>query len=102
MKFLEHCGAEAYSLNRFSTRLRFPLPDSYPRRLFPGADPERGIELIAALSTTSRIGSSLKELQAVTARAVGVDERETLTNGLGEIRELYEKEWMSDSDSGDE
>lgn len=89
-------------MNRYWTDLRFPLPDSYPRRLFPGADPEKGIEVMAALSTTSRIGTALKELQAITAKAVSVDERETLTNGLGEIRELYEKEWMSDSDSGDE
>lgn len=89
-------------MHRFSTNLRLPLPDSYPRNMFPGHGAQKGLELVAALSTTSRIADKLKDLQAIANRGVGVDERENLTNGLGELRELYEKDWNSDSDSGDE
>lgn len=38
----------------------------------------------------------------VASRAISVDEREALTNGLGEIRESYETGWMSDSDFDDD
>ena len=44
----------------------------------------------------------IKALQAIAGRAVGVDEREALVNGLGEIRETYEQGWMSDLDSGED
>jgi hypothetical protein len=57
---------------------------------------------MAALSSTSRIADKLKDLQALANRGVSVDEREDLTNSIGEIRELYEKDWASDSDSGDD
>ncbi|OKL56068.1 Protein dml1 [Talaromyces atroroseus] len=90
------------AVERFSTNLRFPLPDSYPRDIFRGYDTQAGVELMAALSSTSRIADKLKDLQAIANRGVGVDEREDLTNSIGEIRELYEKDWGSDSDSGDD
>ena len=41
-------------------------------------------------------------LETVAGRIIGIDERETLVNGLGEIRESYETGWMSDSDFDDE
>jgi hypothetical protein len=87
---------------RYSTTLRFPLPDSYPQNLFSGYDAETGVEFLTALSSTSRIGEKLKDLQTVASRVVGVDEREALTNELGELREAYEKSWVSDTDSGDD
>ncbi|KAH8698882.1 putative mtDNA inheritance protein Dml1 [Talaromyces proteolyticus] len=90
------------ALKRFSTTLRFPLPDSYPRNLFSDYDAETGVELYTALSSTSRIGDKLKDLQTIASRMVGVEERETLTNGLGELREAYEKGWMSETDSDDD
>ena len=34
-------------------------------------------------------------------RAVNFDERETLSNGLGEIGEAYEEGWQSGSDDVD-
>ncbi|CRG89337.1 Protein dml1 [Talaromyces islandicus] len=90
------------ALTRYSTTLRFPLPDSYPQNLFSGYDADTGVEFLTALSSTSRIGEKLKDLQTVASRVVGVDERETLTNELGELREAYEKGWASDTDSGDD
>jgi hypothetical protein len=43
----------------------------------------------------------VKGLETVAGRIIGVDERENLVNGLGEIRESYEAGWMSDSDFDD-
>ncbi|KAF7593274.1 mtDNA inheritance, partitioning of the mitochondrial organelle [Aspergillus hancockii] len=61
----------------FHAPLAFPILDSYP---------------------TERI----KLMETVAGRIIGVDEREDLVNGLGEIRESYETEWMSDSEFDDE
>ncbi len=41
-------------------------------------------------------------LQSVVNRAVGLDEREALYNGLGEICEAYEEGWESGSDKDDD
>ncbi|EEA26311.1 mtDNA inheritance, partitioning of the mitochondrial organelle [Talaromyces marneffei ATCC 18224] len=90
------------AVERFSSTLRFPLPDSYPRNMFVGSDEKVGVDITSGLSTTSRIADKLKDLQTIASRGVGVDERENLTNGLGELRELYEKDWISESDSGDD
>ncbi|RAO67931.1 uncharacterized protein BHQ10_003943 [Talaromyces amestolkiae] len=90
------------AVERFTSTLRFPLPDSYPRNMFSGSDAKVGVEMVAALSTTSRLAEKLRDLQTIASRGVGVDERENLTNGLGELRELYEKDWISESDSGDD
>jgi hypothetical protein len=38
----------------------------------------------------------------VIGRALAVDEREALLNGLGEISEAYQEGWESDSDSVDD
>lgn len=70
--------------------------------MFSGSDAKVGVEMVAALSTTSRLAEKLRDLQTIASRGVGVDERENLTNGLGELRELYEKDWISESDSGDD
>lgn len=70
--------------------------------MFPEADTQSGIELVSALSSTSRIAIRLKYLQDIVKRSTGVDERENLTNGLGELGELYEKDWASDSDLDDD
>jgi hypothetical protein len=41
-------------------------------------------------------------MQRLVNRAVPVDEREYLSNGLGEIGEAYEEGWQSDSDDSDD
>ena len=52
----------------------------------------------AALTTSSSVAKRVKGLQRVVARTVGLDEREALGNGLGEIAEAYEEGWSSGSD----
>ena len=45
----------------------------------------------------------MKALQKVVSRMTNLDDRETLSNGLGETSEAYEEGWCSDSDDdGDE
>lgn len=50
------------------------------------------------LSTTTGVAKRVKVLQAVVGRMIGLDEREALSNGLGEIAEAYEEGWSSGSD----
>jgi hypothetical protein len=76
--------------------------DSYPQDLLPRPKEGADLTISAALSATSKVRETIRGLENVVTRAVGVDERETLVNGLQEIREAYEEGWMSDDDSGDD
>ena len=51
-----------------------------------------------SLSTTSKVSGRIKSLQKVVGTMVNMDEREALSNGLGEIGESYEEGWVSGSD----
>ena len=51
-----------------------------------------------SLSTTSRISSHVKALQKIVSRMANLDEREALSNGLGQIGEAYKEGWNSGSD----
>lgn len=55
-----------------------------------------------SLSTDTAVASRLKELQHIVNRAINVDEREALSNSLGEIAEAYEEGWDSGSDEDDD
>lgn len=70
--------------------------------MLPTSQPKSGVEIIAALTTSSRTAEKIKALQMAAGRLISVDEREALTNGLGEIRESYETAWMSDSELDDD
>ncbi|KAB8274284.1 tubulin domain-containing protein [Aspergillus minisclerotigenes] len=84
----------------FHTPLAFPILDSYPSHMFSGAKQNK-INVLAALTASSRTAERIKVLETVAGRIIGVNERETLVNGLGEIRESYETGWSSDSDFDD-
>lgn len=104
---MEPCSSQStqmliQSFSRHLVPLRFPFLDSYPRDMLPTFQSESGANILAALTTTLRVRDTLKELQTVATRTVGIDEREALVNGLGELREQYDKGWMSDSDSDDD
>lgn len=70
--------------------------------MFPVSDANIGIQVLASLTASSRTGERIKAMEAVANRIISVDERESIVNGLGEIRESYETGWMSDSDFDDE
>lgn len=44
----------------------------------------------------------MKALQRIVSRTANLEERETLSNGLGEISEAYEDGWYSGSDESDD
>ena len=44
----------------------------------------------------------IKSLQNNVGRSIGLDEREALSNSLGEIAEAYEEGWDSGSDEDDD
>ena len=56
----------------------------------------------AGLSTTSAISTRLKALRNVAGKLVGLEDREALTNGLGEMAEAYEEGWEGGSDEDDD
>ncbi|KAE8351286.1 tubulin domain-containing protein [Aspergillus coremiiformis] len=88
-------------LQSFHAPLPFPILDSYPSTIFSSAQQNK-VNVLAALTASSRTAERIKMMETVAGRIIGVDERETLVNGLGEIRESYETGWMSDSDFDDE
>lgn len=69
--------------------------------MFPVSDTNAGIQVLSSLTASSRTGERIKAMEAVASRIISIDERETIVNGLGEIRESYETGWMSDSDDDD-
>ncbi|KAI9043010.1 misato family protein [Aspergillus affinis] len=86
----------------FHTSLQFPVLDSFPSDLFSAANPEGKMNVLATLTASSRTADRIKAMETVASRIIGIDERENIVNGLGEIRETYETGWMSDSDFDDE
>ena len=58
--------------------------------------------LATSLKTSSSIINHLKMSQGLVNRLIAVDEREAISNGLGELRESYQEGWNSDSDDFDD
>lgn len=44
------------------------------------------------------ISSRLQDLQKLVCKMISVEERESLSNGLGDLREAYAEGWDSGSD----
>ncbi|RDW90120.1 misato family protein [Aspergillus mulundensis] len=88
--------------HRFHTPLQYPLLDSFPNDMISLPITMNKINVVAALTASSRTAARIKGLESVAGRVIAVDERENLVNGLGEIRESYETGWMSDSDFDDD
>ena len=55
-----------------------------------------------SLATTSGVSRRVRGLQKYVSRMADLDEREMLSNGLGEISEAYEEGWQSDSEEESE
>ncbi len=55
-----------------------------------------------SLSTDTLVALRMKSLQNVVSRALSLDEREALSNTLGELAEAYEEGWDSGSDEDDD
>lgn len=55
-----------------------------------------------SLSTDTTVALRVKSLQHIVDRAIGIEEREALSNSLGEIAEAYEEGWDSGTDEDDD
>ncbi|PQE30648.1 hypothetical protein CJF32_00008971 [Rutstroemia sp. NJR-2017a WRK4] len=88
-------------LSRTQTPLPFPLLDSFPR-IFTQSEQSAPLSIMTSLSTDTAVASRVKSLQQIVNRAIGMEEREALSNSLGEIAEAYQEGWNSDSDEDDD
>ncbi|PBP22710.1 misato [Diplocarpon rosae] len=88
-------------IQRTRISLSFPLLDSFPH-IYANASTTSSLGISTSLSTDTTVALRIKNLQQTVSRAVGVDEREALSNSLGEIAEAYGEGWESGSDSDDD
>lgn len=89
-------------LSRTYTPLSFPLLDSFPGIFAHGDEHITNLSISTSLSTDTSVAIRIKSLQQIVNRAIGMDEREALSNSLGEIAESYEEGWESDTDDDDD
>ncbi|KAF3926150.1 hypothetical protein ABW21_db0202367 [Orbilia brochopaga] len=84
-------------------KLPFPLLSSFPE-IYEGAAESDGtaMRLATSLRTSSSIIEHLKASQIFVNRIIPSDERETISNGLGELTEAYQEGWGSDEDDFDD
>jgi len=87
-------------IHKTRTPMFFPLLDSFPH-IFASTSPT-SLSVNTSLSTDTTVALRFKNLQRVVARAVGIDEREALSNSLGEMAEAYEEGWDSGSDEDED
>jgi hypothetical protein len=82
--------------------LLFPLIDSFPHTLIGASSHSPNLAVKSALSTTTEVADRIKAIRRVLGRSIGIEEREDLTNGLGEICDAYEEGYNSGSDTDDD
>jgi hypothetical protein len=81
--------------------MSFPLLDSFPP-IFAHPRSSKSLSVNTSLSTDTTVALRIKNLQHIVSRSIGVDEREALSNSLGEIAEAYEEGWDSGTDEDDD
>lgn len=75
--------------------------DSFPR-IYAKSDATSPVGVSTSLTTNTTVALRIKDLQRIVNRVVEVDEREALSNSLGEIAEAYEEGYDSGSDDDDD
>lgn len=81
--------------------LLFPLLSSYPG-IFRLPNNPRKLAINATLSTSTAIADRMRDIESVSRRLVGIEEREALGDGLATLAEEYEEGWDSDDLSSDD
>lgn len=81
--------------------MSFPMLDSFPH-IFAQTGPSVALSVKTSLSTDTTVALRIKSLQHIVNRSIAIDEREALSNSLGDIAEGYEEGWDSGSDSDDD
>ncbi|CAI6336674.1 unnamed protein product [Periconia digitata] len=93
------------AIQRFSTRLLFPLLDSFPSSVVDvGSAPREKLAVHTGLTTSTAVADQVRSLEQIVRRMhmVSIDEREALCNGLQTIAEEYDEGWDSGSDSDED
>lgn len=85
----------------YATTLQFPLLDSYPH-IYQDMLEKKSIPTRSTICTDTSISKRIKTLRAQGTRLIGLEERETLSNGLAEIADAYQDDWSSGSDEDDD
>ncbi|KAI0997660.1 hypothetical protein K3495_g10527 [Podosphaera aphanis] len=84
--------------------LPFTLVDSFPHIFAQSSSSSASssFEVSTSLSTDTTVALKLKNLQHITHKVIIIDEREALSNTLGEIAEAYRQGWDSGTDDDDD
>jgi len=88
-------------IHKSRTSMPYPLLVSFPH-IFAQPRPSKSLTISTSLSTDTTVALRVKNLQSIVSRAIAIDEREALSNSLGEIAEAYEEGWDSGSDEDDD
>ena len=89
-----------YCISRIITPLLYPLLDSFPHIFTQTSN--TSLVINTSLSTDSTVALRVKGLQYIVNRAIGVSEREALSNSLGAIAESYEEGYDSGSEEDED
>jgi Tubulin domain/Misato Segment II tubulin-like domain len=89
-------------IDRYRTRLLFPMLDTFPNTLFASHRQGSGLALTTSLKTTSSVKVHVVRLRDDSLTGLGLDEREVLYNELTELANNYSFGWESGSDSGED
>lgn len=88
--------------SRFSAPLLFPQLDSFPNTIFNvGTGHANKLAIHAGLTTSTAVAGQVRAIEQIVKRLVGVEDRESLCNGLQVIAEEYDEGWeggLTDSD----
>ncbi|KAI9754812.1 MAG: hypothetical protein M4579_004537 [Chaenotheca gracillima] len=86
-------------IQKYRTSLSYPQPDSFP----PIFNTQRSdVGMRTGLSTESSTAEYLRGLRRAAAVGMARDEREALSNALGEMAEAYDSGWRSGSDDDED
>lgn len=97
-------------IERFDIPLGFPQLDAYPVSLFKApnrthASQGQELSLFAGLTTSSRVKQNIFELRDLVtrySRAVGIEEKEELYNGLTEVGDKFAFGWEEEESGEDD
>ena len=88
-------------VERYRTPLPYPILSSFPS-IFPTLTCNDIIAVHTSLKTTSRISIRVRAMQKIVDRTVASNEREALSNDLGNVAEAYEEGWADHGDDSDD
>ncbi len=83
------------------TQLLFPVLPSFPRIFRFGRDSEK-LAIDANLSTTTAVSGQIRDVERLSRRLIGVDEREALCDGLSNMAAEYDEGWSDDGEDDDD